>query len=204
MGEKQRKIIGKQVFGEDGIAKSGDITTFEHRVEVFAKKWAKEEQLINYMENTMLPKIKEYVLEPAWTEGTPMDWTNNNAEAANHVMKVAVDWKQQQIQVLINTLAKLLNHQHTEIERALVGKGDLILQPNYQHYYIPPQSWADKTSEDKEKIVDTFIKKRCPKAPKTITSTDGTFTMTHTPTAGKKQNQVRRRRAEKSRIKLHL
>ena len=51
----------------------------------------------------MLPKIKEYAFEPAWTEGTPMDWTDNNAEAANQFMKVAVDWKQQQIQHIRQT-----------------------------------------------------------------------------------------------------
>ena len=54
-------------------------------------------------------------------------WINNNCESINHVLKQAVDWRPQQLPVLIDTLRQLVESQYTEADRAMCGVGDFVL-----------------------------------------------------------------------------
>ena len=55
----------------------------------------------------------------------PPAWTNNNCESINHVLKLAVDWKKQDLPTLIeSTINDLIEAQTIEVERAIIGRGN--------------------------------------------------------------------------------
>jgi len=58
-------------------------------------------------------------------------WTNNNCKSINHVLKHAVDWRPQQLPILIDTLRQLVESQYTEADRAMCGVGDFVLRGSF-------------------------------------------------------------------------
>src|SRR5664279_982363 len=57
-------------------------------------------------------------------------WTNNNCESINHVLKQAVQWRPNHIPDLIDKLRRLVD----DTDRALCGRGDFVLRPEYAHH----------------------------------------------------------------------
>jgi len=100
-------------------------------------------------------------------------WTNNNCESINHVLKQAVDWRPQQLPVLIDTLRQLVESQYTEADRAMCGVGDFVLRG---------------------KAVAACFKL----GQSVSTASDGGITVPNTPGGGKKPHQ-RKRNGQKRR-----
>jgi len=58
-------------------------------------------------------------------------WTNNNCESMNHVLKQTVQWRRNQLPDLIDKLRSLVTGQQADADRALCGRGDYSLRPEW-------------------------------------------------------------------------
>ena len=49
--------------------------------------------------------IGHYMVKPNLVKNTGIDWTNNNSESINHVLKAATQWKPRKLPEMISILA---------------------------------------------------------------------------------------------------
>ena len=85
-------IIVDRIFGNGGITNADDTCTigFEEKCDHFeafcAHKSAKF--LKKYSQDHLRTQIKTKLNEPAWCNKIYADWTNNNSESVNHLLKL--------------------------------------------------------------------------------------------------------------------
>jgi len=123
-------------------------------------------------------------------------WTNNACESMNNVLKIRTQWRLNQLPELIETLRELVASQYHEADRAMMGRGEFHLRPSWVRHRLTMSIWGTMSDQQRQRArADCF---RLPSAPSTSTSTDGDLTVTYRREAGKKVNQRKRRRAERS------
>ena len=84
---KDRKAIIERIFGPTGVANSDDTITFEERSELFKEDCkVTAPKFISYLDNRLLPLIEESLC-PQKDGLVQPNWTNNNCESINHVIK---------------------------------------------------------------------------------------------------------------------
>ena len=92
-------------------------------------------------------------------------------------------------------LCDLINGQHLEADRALIGLGDFELQSPHVKHRVTVDAWRAMSETQRLHLSNACFKwSTVPSA----TSTDGTFTVPLTPGAGKKRQQRKRRRMDKA------
>ena len=75
-----------------------------------------------YLRNKLAPVLLQHVVSSKNNHNITTNWSNNNAESANHILKHAVDWKPQHLPALIETLKKTVQLQYTDLNRALTSR----------------------------------------------------------------------------------
>ncbi|XP_035685260.1 uncharacterized protein LOC118421864 [Branchiostoma floridae] len=192
--EAEVKNIKKALFGKEGVSHSDDEKQFRSRI---AKCRA------YYMEHA--PQFdtyfKRYVAQPMednfntrvkcpWTASFG-NWTNNNCESINSVLKRAVDRKTLSLTDLVVTLEKLVKSQYDDLRLALAGQGDLVLCQPYARFYKSIDVWTTMDTDSRNDHFAQFMKYKVDKS--TSVSTDGRLRVT-TPNSrgGKKPGQNKR------------
>ena len=127
--------------------------------------------------------------------GIPLDWTNNNCESVNNMLKSFVNWKKMQLPLLISKLREIVSIQEQDIERALRGTGNYYLAPNAAHYRVDPYFWRGLTSQQKRKRVEEFTENKR-RVKNMVTSSDGRLMVLSSPTGGRKPGEPKRKRAK--------
>ena len=131
---------------------------------------------------------------------TNPDWTNNNSESGNHVMKLVAGWKPQQLLDLVDMLHSLTQQQFGEVVKVFAGRGEFALAEKYLQYNMDHQVWASKSRDAQQRHVKKFIEARKPApTPGTARSTDGKLLINVKKTAGKKPHQKQRPKANRTR-----
>ena len=102
------------------------------------------------------------------------EWTNNSAESINHVLKQFTQWKPQQLLDLIDKLRQLVSGQFVEADRAIVGRGDLVLAPSYNKHRLTVDVWSTMSTAQLDKASKACFR---PLAPPSCASTDGSLTV---------------------------
>lgn len=95
-----------------GLASSDNSITLEKQtdelkvyIEYYAPKFT------FYFEKRILPHLGDNQL------GSPdIDWTNNNCESMNHVLKILTDWKQKNLLDLVDVIYEHVCAQYKDIE----------------------------------------------------------------------------------------
>jgi hypothetical protein len=96
---------------------------------------------------------------------------------------------------LVNKLRQLVHSQFTEADRAICGRGDLKLSTAHATHRVSVDVWMRMTSQQRRKASQKcFRQLRVASA----TSTDGSLCIPTTPGAGKKPNQRKRQRTERT------
>jgi hypothetical protein len=129
-------------------------------------------------------------------------WTNNACESINHVLKSYTHWKQHMLPDLTQKLRELVESQHAEADRAICRTGNFRLAPSHVGHQITFDAWRAMSSASRlRKCNDCFRL-----APESrggminVASTDQELTVNFKPSAGKKLNQRKRPRAERSAV----
>lgn len=204
--EPDRAKVTKALFGPRGAVAAEDDDTFELRikaVEELMETLTPNANRFNmdYMRGNrnLIQLLREGVVEPNLNHGLGSDWTNNNSESANHVLKSAIQWKQQSLPDLVSTLEKLIKRQETDIARSLIGTGEFKLAPSHQCYGVPWKRWCSMDAAERRKKIWNFIQDKRPRSTKNIScSTNGELVVPTTPSGGKKPCQRKRKRTERT------
>jgi len=123
-------------------------------------------------------------------------WTNNACESMNNVLKVRAQWRLNQLPELIEKLREIVVSQYHEADRALMGRGEFHLRPSWVLHPLTMDVWGGMSEQQRHRArAECF---HLPSALSTSTSTDGDLTVNYRREAGKKVNQRKRRRAERS------
>jgi len=177
---------------------SASFSTFVLMCKVLISKMTTEHpDVVPYLCNKFIPLLKEGVVNVVRDSVFTTSWTNNNAESLNHVLKQLIDWKPKPLPTLINLISKHIDSQFRDLERAMIGMGKFELASDYQHFRLKVNLWAGKPLAVRAKIYSKCIK-FVPKNNKIVTSADNQLTFPKTSSAGKKPNQVKRKRTERA------
>ena len=90
------------------------------------------------------------VVLPNRVHGISYQWTNNQTESANNVLKVRAKWKQNSLPDLINIIENIVRNNERDMWWAIVGQGNFRLAPFLQHHQITPAQWSSLTIEQKK------------------------------------------------------
>jgi len=126
-------------------------------------------------------------------------WTNNNAESANHLLKLKADWRQLPVSSCVENVFDIVRLQYVELRSALSGRGNYTLVPAFSRHLVPYQTWASAAAEKKDEWFAKFLRDTGARVhDKAVTSQDGGFTMPATPKVARKPGQVRRPRGART------
>ena len=180
------------IFAECGLTSATDAVTFD--------------AVAKHIHDTVLPKLCTPLQQYYWDKLEPMlrdnmeascaGWTNSAAESLNHVIKQRVQWRINQMPELISKCRQLVDAQYTEADRALVGRGDLVLRKGYACHRTTLDLWRSLSERQKQRLRNACF---CIQSLHTTSvSTDGLLTVNSRSCAGKKLNQRKRRCAERT------
>ena len=125
-----------------------------------------------YFRKRLKENLKTDVNEPVRKMVISREWTNNNCESINHVLKQAIDWKSKPLLELVEVFQDLANGQYKDLRAALLGTVEFRLADGYRHFQITKTEWVSKTAEQKNKVYQKF-RKYVPSDGKVVQSTDG-------------------------------
>ena len=87
--------------------------------------------------------------------------------------------------------------QYRDLERAMIGRGNYNLAPNFIQFKFSAAVYATKIASERQKIFNKFLQHQL-RPTNSVTSTDGLLTVPKTPSIGKKQHQIKRKRTAKT------
>ena len=135
---KIRENILCCLFGADSLEMAGDEEAFDNRVAELMQYLRQQNiDAVDYIQNRIIPKIANNC-RMKWAESWigQQQWTNNNCESANHVLKMAVDWKPKRLTDLVDHLRDLVRLQFSDLKRSLCGLGEFQLTPAFGKHVV--------------------------------------------------------------------
>lgn len=93
---------------------------------------------VTYFENLLVQRVWEYVFNPNIpTRWIPLNWTNNNCESLNNILKLSTNWKILKLPDLIEKMYLIVKVQYADMRRALHGHRNYKLVPKLKHLVLP-------------------------------------------------------------------
>lgn len=197
--KKMRHRILKRVFSPTGLAGAENKIVFDERLETVQSLVRKKVPgFVKYFETHLIPQLTKYVVKPYQDGVIQSNWTNNNCEALNSVIKQATERRQWNLVELIEKIYNILKTQHEDMQRALIGRGNFYLETAYHHHQMSPAVWTSKEPKLRRKHFLCFLKDyKSGQSKKYVTSTDGSRNVP-SPSGSRKPGQRRRKQAEKT------
>ena len=193
VSKSDRNVIIDKIFGDDGIVNADDTICFDHKCETFSTFCAeKSEKFLTYFDSRLKTQLKTKLNDPARQDKIDTDWTNNNSESMNHVLKQATDWKKKSLTEIVETIQNVVEGQFKELRAALIGTGELRLADTHKQFSMSKTEWVTKDARQRSRAYIRF-RSYIPKHKKLVTSTDGQSTIVAPRTLGKKPHQTTRR-----------
>ena len=186
-----------KIFDKDGLTHSRDIDTYTSRL--LTLRDLIDEKNRTYFDGKLLPLLNKHVIEPRRQNKIPPNWTNNNSESANHILKQATHWKLTDLPTLIKMLYKIVESEQEERSRAIRGMGSFQMVGGFLHHQCDVDHWARLTEEQQDRRTAKFLKDKGKPHPNATVSSDGSRIMQVPASAGKKKGQRKRPRADRTR-----
>ncbi|MDY6930033.1 MAG: hypothetical protein SWN10_23530, partial [Pseudomonadota bacterium] len=200
MSDEAKKPLLAAIFGDMGVTAATSRTVFDERL-AHAKVLASRSAFGPYFEKRITEMLLHNFIvsqRADFPSSAGARWTNNNCESANHVLKVAIDWKPQPLYDLVQRLYGLVQSQYDDVERAIVNTGDFRLDPAYERFRCHRDNWRGLTEQQTSKHLSKFFTVPKTRA-RTVISTDEATTAEVPGHGGKKKGQVTRKRANRTR-----
>ena len=193
-----RHNIVTAVFGPGGLTSSPTTAIFEARLTNI--QTTINDQAPGYLQhfNThLLPILKENLDTTLTRTEAPPDWTNNNSESINHILKMKIDWRPQAIPQLINSIYEVVQGHYTDVERAIMGQGEYRLHKDFEELFVQPAVWCSKSDDQRRRHLDKF--QMALKTTRSIsTSSNGDIIVLTSGARGKKIGQKKRAKATRT------
>lgn len=181
------------LFGPTGLKSLDNVVSFDSAVDKMRNPTGLlstcPKQFEQYFDHRVLPLMRDNCIAGRST------WTNNNCESMNHVLKQAIQWRSNQLPDLIDKLRMLVDGQYADADRAICGRGDYTLRPEWVKCRMTVDCWSQMTEHQRQKAID-----KCFRLPGVTTSTSSNANVTVPVPAGRgrKLNQRKRSRAHKT------
>ncbi|GFR70921.1 hypothetical protein ElyMa_000339600 [Elysia marginata] len=146
VARRKRNNIVSAVFGPGGLTSSPTITVFEERLTNI--QTTINDQAPAYLQHLtirVLPILQQNTMLTR-TEASP-DWTNNNWESMNHILKMKIGWRPQ----AIDSIRDIVKGHYTDVERAIMGRREYRLHEDFKEYFVQPAVWSTKTDEQRRR-----------------------------------------------------
>jgi hypothetical protein len=105
--------------------------------------------------------MKESMLKPVRIEAglgdPPKEYTNNDPEAANFMVKHALKFDSKRPHEFIDEIKNLIETQFRNEDRAVFGKGPCEIRPEFQHLAVNDQQWSKLGSEEKMRKLSKYL-----------------------------------------------
>ena len=158
--QKERKAISKSIFGENGIVNANDSVDFDAKSKNVLKQVAQYKKFTNYFREKLKPTVEAYVNNPSRNCKSMTNWTNNNCESLNHIMKLDANWKVQSTPALIRMLHDMTLLHFKDMKRALYGDGNYRLYGKYKKYTMKRTAWKNLGELRQRNFFSEFLKNR--------------------------------------------
>ena len=195
----QRREVMSALFGKNGISKADSQVVLEERI-IKARETIEKHapKFLQHFNSRILNILQENFHIYEKNLAVPLEWMNNDCESANNIVKQVVDWKTKFLTELINLLHDEVKSQYKGLERALIGRGNFVLVPEYDHHRMDSQVYCSKTEDQRQRRFKKFLREVKRTTPRGVTSADGQLTVLSAVNGGKKPGQTKRRRATKT------
>lgn len=144
----------------------------------------------NYFSKKLVPILRDNMI------AGQSRWTSNNVESMNHVFKQAVNWRPHMLPDLIKKLQTLVDSQLQDCHLALIGRGNFKLRQSHMRFRVPAEKWSEMNEKERQKCCAKSFVLYSKK--KIVKSSNGKLSVFTQPSAGKKQNQRKRKRTAKT------
>ena len=189
----ERKDILDRIYGKDGILHADDTICFEEKCNELEEHSSQiSNKFQKYFTGRLKTLLKQKVNEPVRHEKVPENWTNNNCESLNHVLKQAIDWRSKPLTELVDILQDLATGQFKDLRSAMLGTGEYRLAESHSQFRMTKTEWINKTDAQRNKAFKKF-RTFVPFQRNIMTSTDGQSDIVAPRTLGKKLNQQKRK-----------
>ncbi|XP_035690387.1 uncharacterized protein LOC118425564 [Branchiostoma floridae] len=197
MSDAARQPVIDAIFGKNGITAATSRVVFEGRLQ-HAEDLADAGNFGPYFREQVKPLLQSNFNTTSRTDfPIKTKWTNNNAESANHILKVAVGWKPQSLLGLVQKLSEVVRGQYQEVERAIINTGEYKLTDDFTRFRIHRDTWCTLSEKEREAHLRRFGKEM-KKPRRLVISTDGRTGVMVPSHGGKKKGQVTRKRANRT------
>ena len=137
-------------------------------------------------------------MQPYQRGAVRSNWTNNNCESLNAVLKRRTDRQQWNLGELVEKIYGVVVLQHEDLQRALLGKGNYFLEDAWKHHQRESSVWASKDKATRMGHFLAYLKdKKGRRSRKYVSSTDGSRQVP-TPNGARKPGQMKRKPAERT------
>jgi len=190
--DKNVHSVMDAIFGSGGLTSCEDEVSYDATVARIRT---------TYLPNVP-PRLRAYFdadVEPLLRQNMTVGcagWTNNACESANHVLKQRTQWRINHLPELIEKCRALVDAQYKEADRALLALGDFHLQPAYARHRQTLARWQAMSERQRQRATTDCFRLQLPSD--ISSSTDGELTVNQKPGGGKKLNQRKRMRAERT------
>ena len=179
------------------LLKSKDDIEFEaKKEEVLEKCKSCCADIILYLNSRLILLITEKV----WNKHciVSLNWNNKNAESFNHVLKCKTNWQQLSLPKLVKMLQEEVTSQYKDLEKAIIKLGPSKLSEKFQKFQLTYMQWSSKSAKEKEKHINAFTSKTVVDKSEGMSTDLTLITCPPSSNCGKKPNQRKCKRAEKS------
>ena len=107
--------------------------------------WLRQYKVPVLCDTMLLP-----VREKAGLGSPPDPFFTNSSECINFVLKVKLDYKRNEITVLVNKIYELIEDQQREVEKALISTGKYTLHPMYMGWVYLKKKMVPNVKKSKE------------------------------------------------------
>ena len=121
VGVLHRMNICDSIFGwggGGGMINANDSIDFKRTSKRVLVNEATYPKFLDYFKNKLQPSVKNYLNAPSKKYNSTSNWTNNNYESLNHIMKLDANWKVKSRPDLINMLHGITLLHFKDIKRA--------------------------------------------------------------------------------------
>ena len=88
----------------------------------------------------------------------PREYTNNDPEAANFVIKHGLKFDEKKPHEFIQEIKNIIEMQYRDEDRAIVGKGPYEVRPEFQHLVVDDKAWSKMSHEQLMAKIEKYVK----------------------------------------------
>ena len=188
--EATQRHITNLIFGTDGLTMTKNQVIFDARkTELNTYIQLHPPDFATYFDSHLLPKLQNNLDIALRHDDIQPNWTNNNAESVNHILKLQIDWRSRTVPQLVDLLEDKVRAQFTDLERAIIGQGNFELAPDFLCFRKSRGDWLNLKDDVRKRHLTKFLNTKQRLNNRTVTSSDSGLVVMRSGSDGGKPNQ---------------